>query len=305
MAQPAPPSVDRTYGLDEDDPFLPLNYAFLDAYSRLRAETVAATGPVILQMGDVMYLLHNGAQLEAATREPIWHELKVVAHVPLAVYAILLPAAGADLDETRADELRRYRELARRARDSLEGRAFSEAQLVRQQRLLETTLEFIDHTLETGEVSADGLRAFARDRAADCMANVYEAAAHQIDVTHRQVQIWLASMTPDERRDLRVVVVGRHMPRTGNLALQYFSMLQGEPYEGRYEHEELESTRLVYAESLANKEQALVLLGEHMVAAAAGEAFFGDAASMHRDIQADAGERIIQREFGIELRSDR
>ena len=41
-------------------------------------------------------------------------------------------------------------------------------------------------------------------------------------------------------------------------------------------------------------------MGEHIVAAGVAVDFFGDAARLHRDIQADAAEKIIRRKFAKE-----
>ena len=55
--------------------------------------------------------------------------------------------------------------------------------------------------------------------------------------------------------------------------------LLGEPYEGRFEEEGLESTRLVYGELLSSQEEALVLRGEHITAADAVGVFLPIATS--------------------------
>jgi hypothetical protein len=68
------------------------------------------------------------------------------------------------------------------------------------------------------------------------------------------------------------------MARDGEVTLQYFRRLLGEPGEGG---------RVVYAEGLWQPRDALDLLATHEVDGAAGAAFFGDPLRMHRDILAD------------------
>ena len=88
------------------------------------------------------------------------------------------------------------------------------------------------------------------------------------------------------------------MPRTGNLAMQYFSVILGEPYEGRYEVEgdnRDNSFRLIYGENIFDEESALRLLGTHLIDADIGTYFFNDSQRMHRDLLADATEEIIRK----------
>jgi hypothetical protein len=105
-------------------------------------------------------------------------------------------------------------------------------------------------------------------------------------------------MTPEEKQHLRVVVGASHMPRTGNLAMQYFSVILGEPYEGRYQVEgdnRDNSFRLIYGENIFDEESALRLLGTHLIDADIGTYFFNDSQRMHRDLLADATEEIIHK----------
>jgi hypothetical protein len=149
-------------------------------------------------------------------------------------------------------------------------------------------------------VTKADLRRFTKSQRQDILINVYEAAKDQIDTMDRHMKAWLATMTSAERKRLRVAVGSAHMARVGGLAMQYFSATMGEPYEGRYEEEEIKHSdfRLLLIESVFDPQEILNVLGTHILDAEVGVYFFGDAQRMHRDLLADAAEQIIRKKFG-------
>ena len=123
-----------------------------------------------------------------------------------------------------------------------------------------------------------------------------DAAEEQINTLDHQFKSWVKDMTPEERQHIRVVVGASHMPRIGNLAMQYFSAALAENFEGRYVEEgssKDNSFRLIYGENVFDEEKALRLLGTHLIDADIGTNFFNDAQRMHRDLLSDAAEKII------------
>lgn len=297
-----PPDSAIPYGpqLGASDPLTLLNAAFRTAYANLRNQVLAKSSPVIIQIGDRMVLLKNGVRTEAPALSQRYHELKAVVHIPLALYVMLVPGADSTLDEGQRNKLRQYRALVVQARASLEGRDFRPEQAQRQLRMIDRSLALIDTTLRTGMVSNASLRQFTLSQSEDVEANIYEAAEDQIHTMDGQLQAWLVQITPEERKRLRVVVGAAHMPRVGNLAMQYFSVKLGEPYEGRYEEEEERNSdfRLIYSESMFEEQDALRVLATHLLDADVGIYFFNDAQRMHRDLLGDAAEEIIRKKFG-------
>jgi hypothetical protein len=274
-----PPAAHAEPPAKPADPLETLNDSFRAAYRRGRAETLAHAGPVILAEGDDVVLL-SGGQREAVTYMPAaYHELKAVSHVPLALYVQLAPFGDGPLDGDRLDELRRYRAQLTAARDSLVGRGFGAATLERQQKIVAESLAFLDGILDRRRASADEVKAFTRRLGPLLLASAEEAARLQIDALHAQTAKWRRQLGPEAWQRLHVVVVGSAMPRQGNLAVQYYARLLGEPGEGR---------RLVYAEALWDEAKARDLLGTHLLDTAVGDAFFGDDQRMHRDLLADA-----------------
>lgn len=111
---------------------------------------------------------------------------------------------------------------------------------------------------------------------------------------------WLDAMTPDERSRLQVLVANAHMPREGSLTNQYFTAVVGDPYEGKFDDENIaEGSRMISAEGIYDESGLLNLLGTHILDSAIGVSFFADPVRMHRDLLADVTEDWIVAEFGI------
>ena len=296
------PSVGPGPQLKASDPLSTLNAAFRTAYADLRAQVLKETSPVIIHAGDTMVLIQGGVRTEAPALTPRYHELKAVSHVPLAVYVMLISGAGSKLDDSQLDHLREYRSLVAKGRDSISTRGFKPDQLERQLRLFDRSLALIDSTLRDGLVTKADLLNFTQSQKADILANAYEAAEDQISTTDRQFKAWQAGMTAEERKRLRVAVSSVHMARVGNLPMQYFAVALNEPFEGRFEEEEIKDSdfRLLFSEAVFDEKQILNAIGTHIVDAEVGVSFFEDEQRMHRDLLADATEEILVKKFGRE-----
>jgi hypothetical protein len=297
---PRNPPTSTDSQIKPPDPLSTLNAAFRTAYADLRTQIIQETSPVIIHSGDKMVLIKDGVRTEAPSLTPRYHELKSVAHVPLALYVMLVSKADSKMDDTQLNHLREYRSLVAKGRDSIEARGFKPDERDRQLRMFDRSLFLIDSTLRNGLVTKADLRRFTQSQKEDILANAYEAAEDQITTMDRQFKAWQAGMTTEERKRLRVAVGSVHMARVGNLAMQYFSAALNEPFEGRWEEEEIKDSdfRLLFTESLFDPQEILKGLGTHLVDAAVGDYFFGDGQRMHRDLLADAAEEIIRKEFG-------
>jgi hypothetical protein len=213
---------------------------------------------------------------------------------------MLVTGTDSVIDKDQLDKLRDYRALIEPVSASISSRNFSSEQRDRQLRIINGSLSIIKTALINRLISKAALHQFTLSQRQDTLANIYDAAEDQINTIQQQVDIWLKEMTPEEKLHLRVVVGASHMPRTGNLAMQYFSVILGEPYEGRYEVEgdnRDNSFRLIYGENIFDEESALRLLGTHLIDADIGTYFFNDSQRMHRDLLADATEEIIRKKM--------
>ena len=282
--------------IEQPDPLIALNASFRSAYADLRSQLQATQTPVIIQVGDKIILFNKGMRTESMAISPRYTELKTIAHLPLALYVMLSNETNKVMTDVQLDKLRDYRTLIGSVSNALATLNFSSEQLDRQGRLIKRSLSLIDTVLSHKIISKDALHQFTLSQRDDCLANMSDAAEEQINTLDHQFKSWVKDMTPEERQHIRVVVGASHMPRIGNLAMQYFSAALAENFEGRYVEEgssKDNSFRLIYGENVFDEEKALRLLGTHLIDADIGTNFFNDAQRIHRDLLSDAAEKII------------
>jgi hypothetical protein len=273
----------------EKDPFLRLNQAFRKAYAGHRKIVLGKTSPIVIANGDDLILYREGKRTPVKFMPALYHDLKVIDHVPLAIFSLIKPISG-DLTEEERVELRRYREVVQTGRDALDKRWPEPKTLARQQEILDASLKYLDQVLQAEKGPLPDLQAFCRRMAPVLMVNAGEAARAQIDAMNAQMLRWRQELSKDEWGRLQVIVIGSQMPRRGNLAVQYFSLLLGLKGEG---------PRLTYAEALWEEPAALRLLGTRLVDTGVGAAFFDDDQRMFRDLLADAATEYL-RTFKVE-----
>jgi hypothetical protein len=255
-----------------------LNDAFRAAYSEAKNRVLAANGPTLIVSGDNFALLRDGRRLEANAGTPVYDPVKTIAHIPLAIYVISTPGDG-PVAADRLQTLAHLRELIPAAVQSLNQVKLPAADLARQKQIVTDSLAFIARVAASQDCPRKDLVAFTRGMKPLVMANVAEATRAQLDATHAVVSAWRRDMSADEWSRLHVVIIGPHMPREDLVVTQYFLRLLKEPAEGH---------RVVYAESLWQEQQAMDLLGTHLLDGSVGEAFFNDYLRMHRDLLGDA-----------------
>lgn len=268
------------------DPLLTLNTAFIAAYAKAKIKTLADADPIIISQTDTLILLKDGQRLEAQGIPPLYHMLKAIAHIPLALYVTLYSYGDAQLSEPQIAELRHYRELMLAVQGDLNHRGFPAQLLERQKKILVLSQEFIDRVIESRTIKQKELTTFTHNSAALILANSEDAAKAEIDLLHKQVMLWREQMSPQQWQRLHVVVIGAHMMRDGALVMQYFSKLLNETKEGQ---------RIIYAEGLDDEKASLNLLAMHLLNAPAAEAFFGDPERLHRDLFSDAAHEYLQK----------
>lgn len=267
------------------DPLLDtLNNEFLEQYRQALAATLAQGGPVILEEGDNLILVHKGERSRVQVKPVEYHELKAVAHIPLALFVMLSFPQEAELSGDRLQRLQHYRELMATAYEGLSGRHFTADQLGRQKKIFSASFELLDGVLAESQVSPSILEGFARQIGPLLLANVSDATALEMRSLYETAAAWQKQLTPAEWNALHVVVIGPHMPRDQECSVQFFERLFHDPEEGK---------RIIYAEALWNENDALNLLATHVVDEAAGAAFFGDPMRMHRDLLADAAKAYL------------
>jgi hypothetical protein len=273
------------------DPLAQLNAAFAEAYRQAKADARARSGPVLLLAGDQLLLLRGGARAAAAeVRPPLYHRLKMVDHVPLALLLLGLapdhPVPPGRLEELRG-QVRATRDgLAVWCPPDLRGR---------QERILDACAALLKTWPGPGRPEPGRLERFAAELGPLLLANAGDAAAAELEALDRAASRFRKDLGEAGWRSARVVILGAHMPRDQEIALQYFTRLLGEPGEGG---------RIVYAEGLARPEEGLELLATHQVDGVLGGACFRDPARMHRDVLADGARRWLDAHLPVSNTAD-
>jgi hypothetical protein len=267
------------------DPLMTLNGVFRAAYQRTKDATLAHAGPVILVEGEKLVLRRGIARQEAAYTPAVYHVLKAVAHVPLALDVMLAPHEGdATLDDTVLVELRQIRGLMEDTEPTLAARGLEPEQLDRARTIFAESRKFLDSVVQARSCPREQRIAFARHMTPMVMKNAGDASRAELDALHARMNAWRKEMSPEEWKALKVVIMGSALPRKQNEALQYFTRLLGEPGEG---------PRIIYAESVRDEVKALDLLATSEVDTGIGVDFFNDPTRMHRDLLSDAAKDYL------------
>ncbi len=268
------------------DPLLALNESFREAYARCRQQLIERSGPVILVEGDDLVLIRDGKRTQVRVIPELFHTLKAVSHVPLAIYVILTPLVDAPLGKDLRDLLQSYRTRVVNAAATLKNRGLPDSILKRQEEIIKDSLAFLDSVVQVNKVSKVDLERFTRVQGPKLLANATDAAQAELDALDKHVKLWRAGLPEADWKKLHIVVMGSALPRAGNLAIQYFAQVLSESGEGK---------RIIYAEALFDEKRALNLLGTHLIDTDIGVAFFDDATRMHRDLLADAAKEYLKK----------
>lgn len=279
---------------DASDPLVILNNFFHTDYSDSRRK-VLPTNLIIVE-ADYLVLYHGdeGTREVESSTPAIYHNLKMVCHLPLAVFVILSPSLKAcDCENTSLDaatlatltEYREQMDLVELNATRFDGDADV---LLRNQRIIEATTGYIDQVLAAVAVNRDELTEFTAGLREEIDSNLDDAAAAQIGGIIAVMKKWKEEILTREEdwTHLRVFIASVHMARVGNLASQTFGRLFGVPFE--------KPNEIVFTvEETASEEDAFRLVGTHIMDYAAGSAFFNDEYRLKRDILSDGATKYL------------
>lgn len=261
-----------------------LNDVSRAAYRNAREELMRRAGPVLLLEFDVLVLKYGIQRKETPVVSEQYTALKSISHVPLAIFSLLSPSTGVDLNATLQYDLRTYQDQVKQASAEAAGHGLNDAQFERQNRILAECQALLTDVLRNKKIEETQLTAFTRKLRPLIDENSMDAARAQIAVLDERVKKVRAGLTDEEWKRLTVIILGSQLPRKNNLAVQYFARLLGEPGECR---------RIIYAENL-NEQRALELFGTYLIDTRIGTSFFDDSTRMYRDLLGDAAKQILE-----------
>ncbi|EYF07029.1 hypothetical protein [Chondromyces apiculatus] len=287
-------------GLDPTDPLGAIDEAFHEAYAARRAETLERMGPLVANIDDSLVLRLRGKRFEGPARTRRYHDFKAMSHLPLAVY-LALSGVRAPLDEEARARIEALRTRIVAGHADAAHRTFTAAELPGQLRLFEGALAMLDRALADAEagLTRGALIAYVREQMPVVLQNLEGAARDQLDTMHATMERWRSEMTPEEHDQMLAVVAVSHAARLGNAAFQYFSVVLGDRWEGRFDQEDLRPDKRVLAsEATLTEESAFELLATHALDGRVGAHFFGDEGRLDRDVFSDMVERLLVERFG-------
>lgn len=267
------------------DPLIALNRRFRGEYQKARAAVIKGTSPVIVVAFDELILLRNGVRTTEQFTPRVYHEVKAISHVPLALYVMLQPTLGQPLEADKIADLKSYRALLATAVASLPGRGFPRDVLGLHQAMGNRSLGFIDRALASGSVDRGDFRRYVDWISPRTLESANIATIAQLEALHALVGRWRKDIPAAEWKRMHVVVLGSRQPREGNLQYAYFRKLMGRRAENR---------RLFYAEGIFTEKGAKTLLGTILIDRDAAIAFFRNPKRLERDLLADAAARWIR-----------
>jgi hypothetical protein len=274
--QPRQPGPDHSH---EHNSFEAADLEFITAYTGARTVTLSKLDPLIVVEMDSLILVHGGKRADTKAIPPIYHRLKAVSHIPLAIYVTLAPYGDAPLGDDRLSRLQVLRAHVAAVVDALDRSGFDAEQARRSRMMLGQCTAFLDSVISTRKFDRADLKTLTRSAGSVVLANAADAARAQIDAYHKLVSTWRAAMPAGDWSKLRILVLGRQMGRKHNVAVQYFAKLLGETGESR---------KLVYAEELSGEQQGLNLLATHQLDSELAEAFFENPDRMEIDLLGNA-----------------
>lgn len=268
--------------------FNELNAAARESYAAARALALKSDQPVFL-VTDIVTLI-RGEDLGSLPYTPSnYHYLKSISHLPLGVYSASIGLSENPTDKRWLERLRVLLNQTNIAETDLASASFTDLQRVRQQNILSLSRTYLDDILKREHPDMSSVNLYARKTAPLLLANAADAANVQIEALDQAVRELSKKLKPGEFEKAIAVITGPKTPREGNLQFQYFTYAFGPGSAG---------TRVLYMESIFDREAALNVLRTVLNDREASQAFFGEKYRLERDLMADGATVELLRRFG-------
>lgn len=263
-----------------------VNAAVLAVYKSAKDREVARAGPIVLWDGEELTFRYGTYRKVTQVTPPIYHDLKSIAHLPMGVYALLVPEGDGKLTDKKTFAINQFLSTLKLARKAIKNRQLSKEQLIRQEKIIAGCEGVLNDVLKNKTIDTKAIVKSLSEQRPLLYANVNEAAKAQIDWLHHFMMNWKGKLTAAAWDRMIVIVQGSQMPRKDHLAVQYFSKLLKEKGEGK---------RIIYAEMLFDETKAVNLLGTKLMDTRVGADLFGDPLRMHRDLLGDAAKAYLSK----------
>jgi hypothetical protein len=268
--------------------FNDLNAAARESYAASRALALKSDQPVFL-VTDTVTLI-RGEDLGSQPYKPaLYHELKSISHLPLGAYSASIGLLENPTDKRWMDRLRMLLNQLNIAQADLPKASFTDLQRVRQENILSLSRAYLADNLMRESADIASINLYSRTLAPLLLANAADAANVQIEALDQAVRELSKKLKPGEFEKAMAVIAGPKTPREGNLQFQYFVFAFGAGSAG---------TRVLYMESIFDREAALGVLRTVLNDRVASQAFFGETYRLERDLMADGATVELMRRFG-------
>jgi hypothetical protein len=268
--------------------FNELNAAARESYAAARALALKSDQPIFL-VTDTVTLIRGEDLGSLPYSPPIYHELKSISHLPLGVYSASIGLIESPTEQRWIERLKTLRKQVDSAEIELTKASLTDSQRARQQTILSLSRTYLDDTLMRKSTDMASMSRYARSLAPYLLGNATDAAKVQIDALDLAVRELSKKLKPGEFEKAIAVITGPKTPREGNLQFQYFVYAFGPGSAG---------TRVIYMESIFDREAALGVLRTVLNDRMASQAFFGDTYRLERDMMADGATVELMRRFG-------
>ncbi len=268
--------------------FHDLNVAARESYAAARALALKSDQPVFL-VTDTVTLI-RGEDLGSLPYTPSnYHYLKSISHLPLGVYSASIGLSENPTDKRWLERLSTLLNQTKKTETDLASASFTELQIARQKNILLVTRAYLEEILTREKADMVSVNTYARKIAPLLLANATDAANVQIEALDQAVRELSKKLKPGEFEKAVAVITGPKTPREGNLQFQYFVFAFGSGSAG---------TRVLYMESIFDREAALNVLRTVLNDREASQAFFGEKYRLERDLMADGATVELLRRFG-------
>ena len=272
-----------------------VNDAFHERYDRARAVEERKGAVLVFLADDLVVILRDGTRRTLPVTPRLFHVIKSVAHVPVALFAALHRAKNeAPLEKLRGFIDASLSSLAKEAHAQEATAGADHETLSALDALLQESKTFVERVLaldshgtnEPGPAK-ELLSAFAETSGKRLLHLIELATRVQLAALHAVVEKALGELDEADLHHLEVVVTGNHQARARSLGMQYFRKRLGE-------HEGAEG-RVAYAEAVEDADEALALVGTRRMDAEIAKAFFGDAKRLQEDVLGDAVRDLLEK----------